>query len=370
MPAYSLGPALPRAPSGIALTLAVLGTAGLAQPALADCGMGGHPGTPATLSVSGEGSVQVAPDRAMVTVGVSTRADTARQAMADNAERQQAVIDAVKGQGIEARDIQTSGLNLSPITADYPESGRSGAPTVSGYMAQNMVVIRIRALDRVGPVLDTLVSAGANEINGISFDREDGTAAMDQARRDAVADARRKAEVLADAAGVQLGPITALTEMGGGGGGPMMMRAMMDSAKGTPIEAGSLSMTAQVGVTYALVGDGPACPMMHGGPGEPMHHHPMGGPGRPTGGPGEPPAGPPGAPPVTGVPPAPGADGVPDARPPAPGPTPDARPPAPDTAPVAAPGAEPPAPDAGSDMGPGMGRGGDIPPQPPAPVKN
>ena len=105
--------------------------------------------------------------------------------MAQNATRQQAVIDALKAEGIEARDIQTSGLNLSPRMV----FAEGQPPKLSGYTAQNMVTVRVRDLARLGPVLDKLVETGANEINGIGFAREDMEAARDEAR------ARRQATI-------------------------------------------------------------------------------------------------------------------------------------------------------------------------------
>ena len=209
------------------------------------------------LSVTGQGESRIAPDLAVVQLGVSSQADSAAAAMQQNASQQTAVIAALTDSGIASQDIQTSGLNLNP-QLDYQE-GR--APRVTGYQASNMVSVRVTALERLGEVLDAIVAAGANEINGIHFQREDGQAAEDDARRDAVADARHKAAIRAEAAGLELGPVLTLrdTAQGGGGPQPMMMRAQADSVARTPVEPGQLSVTAQVQVEYALTGGGMDC---------------------------------------------------------------------------------------------------------------
>ena len=219
--------------------------------------MPGHPKPHAArLSVTGEGQSATQPDMATISLGVSTEAATAQEAMAQNATRQQAVIDALKAEGIEARDIQTSGLNLSPRMV----FAEGQPPKLSGYTAQNMVTVRVRDLARLGPVLDKLVETGANEINGIGFAREDMEAARDEARARAIAEARRRAEQMAGAAGMRLGALRALSDAPvAEGPRPMMMRAEAKAADATPIEAGELSVTAQVSAVYDLLpGDAPA----------------------------------------------------------------------------------------------------------------
>ena len=223
--------------------------------------MPGHPKPHAArLSVTGEGQSATQPDMATISLGVSTEAATAQEAMAQNATRQQAVIDALKAEGIEARDIQTSGLNLSPRMV----FAEGQPPKLSGYTAQNMVTVRVRDLARLGPVLDKLVETGANEINGIGFAREDMEAARDEARARAIAEARRRAEQMAEPhpgrLGHLLGALRALSDAPvAEGPRPMMMRAEAKAADATPIEAGELSVTAQVSAVYDLLpGDAPA----------------------------------------------------------------------------------------------------------------
>lgn len=213
---------------------------------------GKHPRAMARLTVSAEGSATAQPDMAAISLGVTVQADTAAKAMAENATRQQAVIDKLKAEGIEARDIQTSGLNLSPVQ-NYSQDGKP--PVITGYMAQNMVSVRVRDLAKLGPVLDMLVAAGANEINGISFSREDATEAEDTARVNAIAAARHKAEVMAKAAGMVLGPLMVLSDGAVDNSPRPMMMAMGRDAKASapPIEAGELNITANVSATFALL---------------------------------------------------------------------------------------------------------------------
>ncbi|ABL70025.1 SIMPL domain-containing protein [Paracoccus denitrificans] len=244
-----------------AATLIVLGAGPLmAQPAQTDAPpppaqMGHHAmkhAAPfARLTVTGAGQATTQPDMATITLGVSTRAATAAEAMAQNAEQQAKVIETLKAEGIEARDIQTSGLNLSPVM-DYSDQGQP--PKLTGYGAQNSVTVRVRDIAGLGPVLDKLVASGANEISGIAFSREDMAEAEDQARTEAVAEARRRAEVMADAAGMRLGRLLSLSDVQmGGGPRPMMaMRAEAASAADTPIEAGELAVSANVTAVFAM----------------------------------------------------------------------------------------------------------------------
>lgn len=241
-----------------AVALAVLAPLALAPAAKAAPGCG--PRHPATLTTQGEGKANVQPDIATVSVGVTVQAPTAQQAMTDNATRQTAVIDALKAQGIEPRDIQTSGLNLSPLQ-DYSREGQP--PVITGYQAQNMVTITVRDLASLGGVLDRLVTAGANEVQGISFGREDAQATQDEALKKAVENARHTAEMLAGASGLELGGLVSLNNSGPiSPPAPMYRMAAQDSAAAgaTPVEAGELSFTAMVGATFELTGDGAAGP--------------------------------------------------------------------------------------------------------------
>lgn len=215
-----------------------------------------HHAPAARLTVTGQGRSTAQPDMARIDLGVSTRAATAAEAMSQNSAAQAKVIETLKAEGIEARDIQTSGLNLSPVI----EYAQDQAPKLTGYAAQNTVAVKVRDIAGLGAVLDKLVASGANEISGISFSREDMTEAEDQARADAVVDARRRAEIMAEAAGMRLGRLIALSE--GQDAPPPRPMAMMADAKasgGAPIEAGELSISASVTAVYAMLpADAPA----------------------------------------------------------------------------------------------------------------
>lgn len=207
---------------------------------------------PATISVTGEGRIEAAPDMATISLGVTTEAATAGAAMATNSDGVRAVIERLKAAGIEDRDVQTSGLSLGP-RYDYGRSD-GAPPTIVGYTASNMVTVRVRALDRLGSVLDGVVSDGANTLNGLSFGIAEDGEVIDEARRRAVAEARRKAELYADAAGVALGRVISISEPGGYS--PPMPMAMAEAsfAKGgdVPVAPGEVSFAATVTMVYEI----------------------------------------------------------------------------------------------------------------------
>ena len=190
LPSISLRTAA-RLPLSAALALAMLALPAAAHPKMAGCGMGAGAQAP-TINAQGEGRASVAPDLATVSLGVTTQAPTAAQAMSDNATRQTAIIEALRAQGVAPSDLQTQGLSLSPLQ-DYSREGQP--PVITGYQAQNIVTARIRDLPRLGAILDTMVGAGATDVQGITFSREDAAATEDRARTEAVTEARRRAEV-------------------------------------------------------------------------------------------------------------------------------------------------------------------------------
>ena len=206
----------------------------LALPAAAPFALAESP--PATLTVTGEGASDVAPDLATLTIGVTTTADTAANALTANSAALSVMLDRLRAAGIADRDLQTSNLSVNPQWSDYSKS--SGSTTeISGYTVVNMVTVRIRQLDTLGAVLDAAVADGANTLNGLTFGLSNPRPALDAARQAAVEDARAKAELYAAAAGVGLGRIVQISE-GGGYGGPA---PMYDSAKSP---AGSVPIAA------------------------------------------------------------------------------------------------------------------------------
>ncbi|MBP7002605.1 SIMPL domain-containing protein [Amaricoccus sp.] len=210
----------------------------------------GAPGTapePRRLTVSGEAEVQAAPDRAAFTAGVQTEALSAADALGATAKAMQAVFAALEAQGVAAADMQTSQLSVDPLW-DSPPDGRQ--PRVRGYAAANMVTVRVRDVAKLGALIDAVGAAGANRIFGISFDVEDPKASLDDARRRAVEDARSRAELLATAAGVTLGPVISIRE--GGGGGPVPMFARAEAMGDMPVAAGTVSLSASVEIVYGI----------------------------------------------------------------------------------------------------------------------
>ena len=207
---------------------------------------------PATIAVTGEGKVEMAPDMAMLSLGVMTQADTAAAALKANSDGLSGALDRLKAAGIEGRDIQTSGLSLHP-NIDYSSTGRE--PQVRGYTASNMLTVRLRDLSVLGQTLDAVVTEGANTLNGLSFGLQNPDEATDEARRRAVADATHKAALYAEAAGVTLGRIVTISEQGNYGGPQPMMMAEARLAKdagSVPVASGEISIGATISVVYEI----------------------------------------------------------------------------------------------------------------------
>jgi uncharacterized protein YggE len=206
---------------------------------------------PARITVTAEGRADVRPDLATITLGVTTRADTAAAALAENSARLSAVLARLRGAGIAERDLQTSGLSLGP-QFDYSRDGQ--APRLVGYEAGNMLTVRVRALDTLGTILDMAVGDGANTFHGLSFGLAEPGPALDAARADAVAEARRRAGLIAAAAGVRLGAVIEITE-GGGHVQPMAMARMSApmAEASVPVAEGEVSYAASVTIVWALV---------------------------------------------------------------------------------------------------------------------
>ncbi len=203
-----------------------------------------------TITITGQGQVSVKPDVAIVETGVVTQAKTAAEALTANTQAMQAVFDAIKELGIEDRDMRTSQFSVNAIHT-RPERGE--ASRISGYQVSNLVSITLRNLDRVGEVMDRVVSTGSNELRGIRFQVEKPGPPMDGAREDAVKDALRKAKIYVAAAGVALGPVLTINEHGGGGRPqPVFARAMAMEAADVPIAAGEQTLSTSVTLVIGL----------------------------------------------------------------------------------------------------------------------
>lgn len=207
---------------------------------------------PALITVSGEGVVLGAPDMAILSIGVTTEAETAAQAMVDNSKALSAVLEQIKASGVEARDLQTSNLSLNPNWTGY-DSSSGGRPKIAGYTASNQLTVRIRALESLGTVLDAAIADGANALNGLSFAMSDPRPATDEARKRAVADARAKATLLVEAAGAKLGRIVSISEGGSSQPQPGPMFRAAAEAMPVPVEGGEVSANASVTVVFEIV---------------------------------------------------------------------------------------------------------------------
>lgn len=203
----------------------------------------------ATLTVTGMATVETVPDLATLSLGVTTMGPTAGAAMKANSDAVAAVIARLKTTGVADRDIQTSNLSLNP---NWVPNASGTASEIQGYMATNMVTIRIRALDTTGAVLDAAIADGANSLNGLYFGLQDPRPAEDEARTLAVADALARAALLAGAAGTTLGPILSITDGGAAPPLPGPMYRMEDNAAAVPVEAGSLGITASVTMVFQI----------------------------------------------------------------------------------------------------------------------
>jgi hypothetical protein len=206
---------------------------------------------PRRLTVTGTGEVTAQPDMATVSLGVETQAESAAAALAQNSEAMAKVLARLEAAGIAAKDVQTSALSIYPVHEPNPDG--MPRPKVIGYQAANQVTVQVRALDRLGAVLDQVVVDGANSMNGLSFAVAEPEPLLRQARDKAVADAMDKARRYAAAAGVALGPILALDEAGSAPPAPYMRRMAAEAmAADVPVAAGETTLAASVTVVFAI----------------------------------------------------------------------------------------------------------------------
>ncbi|MBI5287649.1 MAG: SIMPL domain-containing protein [Chloroflexi bacterium] len=206
------------------------------------------------ISVSGQGKIAGKPDLANISLGVSALAPTVAEARTQAATSLGAMIDSMKANGVDEKDIQTSSLSIYP-EYNYMNDGRQ---ELRGFRVQNTVNAKIRDIDKTGEIVDEAVDAGGNDttINGISFSIENPDELKKQAREEAVADARARAETLASAAGVSLGDAINISESSYAPPVFYEGRAAADAAGApapeTPIEAGELDVTVDVSITFAI----------------------------------------------------------------------------------------------------------------------
>lgn len=202
------------------------------------------------LDIAATGEVARVPDLVVINAGVVTQAPTAQQALADNNRRMRSVFAALEAAGIAERDIRTSSINLNPR---YDYENRS-EPRLVGYNASNQLTIRFREIERAGPIIDALVAQGVNQINGPSLQIEDPDEALDEARLDALAKARQRAELYAGGLGMRVARIVAISE--GGASRPPVPMGRMAAAdvaeESLAIAPGEQDVRVSLSVTFAL----------------------------------------------------------------------------------------------------------------------
>jgi uncharacterized protein YggE len=205
------------------------------------------------LSLSARGEVRIAPDMATVSAGAQTRADTAAEALAANAQAMSGVFRALERAGIARRDIQTSGLSLNAVYEPY-DSERGRDQRIVGYEASNTVRVIVRDMDIVGRTIDALVSSGANQLQGVDFTHSDPAESRDEARRRAVAELNRLRSLYAEAAGISTGRLISLSESGSSQPSPMMYARAeaisMDAA--TEVAPGEITISVNVDAVWAI----------------------------------------------------------------------------------------------------------------------
>jgi uncharacterized protein len=225
----------------VAIGAGVVALAGVGRPDLA----GGAPEPSGAITVTGIGTVQTVPDQAEFTLGVQSKGPTAREALAANSERMRRVLAALSSAGVAKEDVRTQDVSVSQ---SYSSDGLA-----DGYSAHNSVSVTIRDLTKAGSVLDAASDAGANDVYGPTLTRSDQDELQSKALRAAVENARAKAHVLADAAGVHLGSVTAISESGEGTPTmPYFDAVLSKRAPEAPIEPGKQDIQATVKITFAI----------------------------------------------------------------------------------------------------------------------
>jgi uncharacterized protein len=212
-----------------------------------------------TITITAEGKVNAVPDLATINASVITKGSTAEKAQTDSSKKMDAVMKYIEDQGVEKKDIQTSGYNVYP-EYDYNQPGQ----VITGYVANQTVTIKVRNHDLVGKLLGGLTANGVNQIMGVSYSFDDPDDLKQQAREEALKNAREKAEKLADAAGVRLGKLVSFSENSVSGGpipypmfdkGVNLGMGMGGSTAAVPeraIEPGTQDLVAQVSVVFEI----------------------------------------------------------------------------------------------------------------------
>lgn len=206
--------------------------------------------TERTVTVSATGTVSAEPDRAAISTGVMTEAATAREAMNLNTAAMKRLLDGLKAAGIDPKDIQTTQIQINPRYSQ-PKGDRQ-PPVVTGYSAVNQVRIIVRELKRLGEILDQSITLGANQMGGVAFEVSQAETMRDEARKNAMTNARRRAELYANAAGASVGQVLSISETMHAAPPRVFAGGRAVAAEAVAVEPGSIDLTAQVHVTYVL----------------------------------------------------------------------------------------------------------------------
>jgi uncharacterized protein YggE len=203
-----------------------------------------------TITVQGSGSVSTRPDTAVVRAGVETRAAGPDLALLGNNAAMERLLAILAQFNVPERDIATTSFEVSPL---YGKPEPNAPPPVVGYSVGNQVTARIRSFERLGDLLTALAEAGSNRLRGVSFELSDAAGLRDDARRAAMVDARKHAELYAQAAGKALGDVVAISEVSMGSPQPRFAPMVMAAeARAVPIQPGELTVSASVTVVYEL----------------------------------------------------------------------------------------------------------------------
>jgi uncharacterized protein YggE len=205
-----------------------------------------------TLSIAGNAEVHVVPDAALVSTGVVTESETAAAALKANSAALTKVLEAIRSFGVEAKDLQTSGLSLEARYYRPDKPSATDRPRIIGYTASNQITVRVRDLAKLGDLLDKVAATGANRIDGIEFIVSNQEGLLDEARQKAVADAKSKADLYARAAGFALGKVMSLSEETVPSPRPMGRAMAASAAAPVPVEAGEMTLSVRVRVVWSL----------------------------------------------------------------------------------------------------------------------
>lgn len=255
-------PAFRTLASGAAMIAVAAGGAALAQQSASPAQMPSDQPVPSnhansiqpetTLSVSASGEISRSPDIATIMAGVQTDADTASAAMSQNAASMEGVYNALEAAGVAARDMQTSNLSLQPR---YDYSNQDGTPPrVTGYTASNQLSVTVRNLDNLGTTMDAIVQQGGNTISGLQFSLDDPTEARNEARRQAIQTAVKRANLYAQETGYRVARIVTINEQSSDGYQPQPMMAMRAGSAdaSTRVSRGEVNYSVTVDVTFEL----------------------------------------------------------------------------------------------------------------------